>query len=110
MLWPEYVAVSVAWPSDFPTKRPIPCDVAMFGSLYVHTAAVLTFTEAAVTMQTTRSPASSDGALHVNASPVPGEDALGAVGTTPPHADAINRTALSAPMRLIGMARTHDNG
>ena len=78
----------------------------MFGSLDVHTAAVLTFTEAAVTMQTTRSPASSVGALHVSASPVPGEDALGAVGVKLPHADAIDRATLRAAMRLIGMART----
>ena len=77
----------------------------MFGSLDVHTAAVLTFTEAAVTLQTTKSPARRVCALHVSASPVPGEDALGAVGTTLPHADAINRAALRAAMRLIGMAR-----
>ena len=78
--------------------------MAMLASLDVQTAVVLTFTEAAVTMQTRRSPASSVGALHASASPVPGEDALGAAGTTPPHADAIDRTALKAAMRRIGMA------
>jgi len=82
----------------------MPCDVAIFGSLDVQTAAVLTFTEAAVTMQTTRSPASRVGALQVNASPVPSEDGLGAVGDPLPHADAIDTAALRPRMRLSGMA------
>jgi hypothetical protein len=55
----------------------MPCDAAMFGSLDVHVAAVLTFNEAAVAMQTTMSPASRVDALHVSTSRVPGEDALG---------------------------------
>jgi hypothetical protein len=75
----------------------------MFGSLDAHTARVLTFTEAAVTMQTTRSPASSVGALHVSANPAPA-DGLGAAGAPFPHPDAIDTTALRAMMRLIGMA------
>jgi hypothetical protein len=87
-----------------PRKRPIPCDVATFGSLDVHTAAVPTFTEAAVTTQTTRSPARSVGALQVNASPVPGEGGLGAVGTPLPHADANDTAAVRVTTRLICMA------
>jgi hypothetical protein len=106
VLRPAYVAVSVAWPSDFPRKTPIPSDLAMLGSLDVHTAAVLTFSEAALAMQTTMSPASSVGALHDSVSPVPNEEVLGAVGAALPHADAIDRAALRAAMRPMGMART----
>src|SRR4029453_1230666 len=87
----------------FPMKRPTPCDVAMFGSLDVHAAVMLTFTEATVAMQTKRSPASMVGALQVSASLVPGGDSLGAVGTLPPHADAIDTAALRGAMRLIRM-------
>jgi hypothetical protein len=80
----------------------------MFGSLDVHTAVVLTFTEPAVAPQTSRSPARRVGALHVNASPF--ENALGAVGASLPHAEPINRAALRAMMRLIGMAATDNEG
>jgi hypothetical protein len=93
----------VACPSALPRKRPLPCDEAIVGLLEAHTAVVLTFTEAAVTMQTTRSPASRVGTLHVKARPVPG-DGVGAVAEPFPHADAIDNIALRATMRLIGMA------
>jgi hypothetical protein len=75
----------------------------MAGSLDVQTAVVLTLTEAAVRMQTTRSSASRVGTLHVKARPVPG-DGVGAVAEPFPHADAIDNIALRATMRLIGMA------
>src|SRR5690242_13267266 len=104
MLWPPYVAVSVACPSDLPTKRPMPSELAMFGSLDVQTADVLTFTEAEVAMQTRRSPATSVGAEQVNVSPVPEEGAVGAFGTPLPHADAIDRIAPRATTRFIGIA------
>ena len=85
---------------------PIPSDLAMLGSLDVHTAAVLTFTEAARTRQTTMSPASSVGLLQASVSVVPDDGLLGAVGTPLPHAAAIDRTAQTAPTRLSGMALT----
>jgi hypothetical protein len=85
-------------------KRPIPIEVAMFGSLDVHTVDALTptFTKPEVALQTTASPASMVGALHASARSISGK---GVIGTPPPHADAINRAALSATMRLIRVAR-----
>ena len=103
---PEYVAVSVVWPSDFATKRPAPSDVATLGALDIHNAVKPTFTKSALSMQTTVSPASSVGALHTRVSPVPDEGALGAVGATLPHADAIDSATLRAIVRLLAMART----
>ena len=61
-------------------------------------------------LQTTKSPASMVDALHVSVSPVPGEDAPGTVGESPPHADAIDRAAQKAAMRLVRMTRTDDSG
>ena len=104
--WPEYVAVSVVWPPDFATKRPIPSDVATLGALDVHAAVRPTFTEAALSIQTTVSPASTVGALHSRVSPIPDEGALGAVGATLPHAAAIDNATLRTTMRLRAMART----
>ena len=105
--WPEYVAVSVVWLPDFATKRPTPSDVATLGALDVHTAAVRpTFTEFALSKQTTVSPASTVGALHSRVSPNADEGALGAVGATLPHAAAIDSATLRATMRLLAIART----
>jgi hypothetical protein len=104
--WPEYVAVSVVWPPDFATKRPIPSDVATLGVLDLHTAVRPTFTEFALSIQTTVSPASTVGALHSRVRPIPDEGALGAVGATLPHAAAIDSATLRATMRLLAMART----
>ena len=104
--WPEYVAVSVVWPPDFATKRPNPSDVATLGALDVHTAVRLTFTEFALSIQTTVSPARTVGALHSRVSPIPDEGAPGAVGTTLPHAAAIDSATLRATKRLLAMART----
>ena len=97
---------SVVWPSDFATKRPAPSDVATLGVLDVHTAVRPTFTEFALSRQTTVSPASSVGALHTRVSPIPDEGALGAVGATLPHAVAIDSATLRAIVRLLAMART----
>jgi hypothetical protein len=108
-LCPEHVAVSVAWPSAFPTKRPVPAEVAVLGSLDVHTASMLTLAEPALALQTTVSPASIVDAPHVSASPEPGEGALGAVGTTLPHAAAIDRAALrpaDAPPWHVSVPKT----
>jgi hypothetical protein len=104
--WPEYVAASVVWPSDFATKRPIPSDVATLGALDVHTAVRPTFTEFALSIQTTVSPASTVGALHSRVSPKADEGAPGAVGATLPHAAAIESATLRATIRLLAMART----
>jgi hypothetical protein len=104
--WPEYAAVSVVWPPDFATKRPIPSDVATLGALDVHTAVRPTFTEFALSIQTTVSPANTVGALHSRVSPNADEGALGAVGATLPHAATIDSATLRATMRLLAMART----
>jgi hypothetical protein len=85
---------------------PIPSDLAMLGTLDVHTAAVLTFTEAALAMQTTMSPASSVGLLHGSVSAVPDDGSLGVVGTPLPQAEVIDSAAQRAAMRLAGMACT----
>jgi hypothetical protein len=45
-------------------------------------------------------------ALHTTTTAVPGD---GAVGTGPPHADAINSVALAAAMRLISVPGTDDS-
>ena len=103
---PEYVAVSVVWPSDFATKRPAPSDVATLGVLDVHTAVRPTFTKFALSRQTTVSPASSVGALHTRVSPIPDEGALGAVGAALPHAVAIDSATVRAIVRLLAMVRT----
>ena len=104
--WPEYVAVSVVWPPDFATKRPIPSDVATLGALDVHTAVRPTFTELARSMQTTVSPARTVGVLHSRVGAIADEGALGAVGATLPQAIAIDSATLRATMRLLAMART----
>ena len=83
----------------------MPSDEATFGSLDVHTADVRTSTEAAMAVQTTKSPASSVDELHVSTSPAPDEEVLGAVGTPLPHADAITRAAPRAATRLIRMGK-----
>ena len=101
--WPEYVAVSVVWPPDFATKRPIPSDVATFGALDVHAAVRPAFTELALSIQTTVSPASTVGALHSSVSPNGDEGGLGAVGARLPHAATIASAILTATMRLLAM-------
>ena len=105
--WPEYVAVSVVWPPDFATKRPNFSDVATLGALDVHTAVRPTFTEFALSIQTTVSPASTVGALHSRVSPNADEGALGAAGAKLPHAATIDSATLKATMRLPAMA-AHD--
>lgn len=105
--WPEYVAVSVVWPPDFATKRPTPSDVATLGALDVHTAVRPTFTEFALSKQTTVSPARTVGVLHSRVSPNADEGALGPVGVPLPHAVAIDSATLSATLRLLAMT-AHD--
>src|SRR5688572_2483536 len=89
-------------------NRPTPAAVTMFGSLDVHTADGLTptFTDPRVALQTTKSPASMVGALHASVRLAAGD---GVVGPRPPHADAINRVAVRAALRLIGVARADDS-
>jgi hypothetical protein len=87
-------------------KRPIPCDRATLGSLDAHVASVLTSTPPAETMQTTRSPAKSTGALQLTASSVLRDAAVGAVGSALSQAAAVETATTRAATRPKLMART----